>query len=88
MSKVNNGLGLDSAFKAYNTATDRWSKSRDEAVEKASTFGIGPIRFPRGPFTNKKDLDAAYERYQKLEAAANGAFEILKEALNRRAGRE
>ncbi|MNS21971.1 hypothetical protein D3C72_537510 [compost metagenome] len=87
MANVKNNAGIDGVYKAYSTASDRWSKNRDEAIEKASTFGIGPIRIPRGPFANDKAIQDAQERFAKLEAAANSAMEILKEALTRNAGR-
>jgi hypothetical protein len=80
MSKVTGAQNYDGVYKAYNGATDRWEKQRDEAYKKATTFGIGPIRLPRGPFANNKAIEDAQERFAKLQASLNAAMDMLKEA--------
>jgi hypothetical protein len=78
--KGKGAYNYDAVYKTYNTATDRWTKQRDESYKDATTFGIGPIRLPRGPFSNNKAIQDAQERFAKLQDALNSAMDMLKEA--------
>lgn len=86
MTKVNNTSGVNAAA-MFQTGLDKAAERRDKAVQGATTFGIGPIRLPRGPFSNDKAANRAYDVYQQIQESLRNSFEMLKDAMVMEAGR-